>query len=97
MLLAYLSLAYIVLIFFSLAFHKAGRRDQAVKVLEQLCHNAVVEHRLLSFSDFFYKLEHPCRNSKCCSNKHRQSYEPIGYEPISLCFASVMKQSEASK
>ena len=28
-----------------LAFHKAGRRDQAVKVLEQLCHNAVVEHR----------------------------------------------------
>ena len=30
-----------------LAFHKAGRRDQAVKVLEQLCHNAVVEHRLV--------------------------------------------------
>ena len=29
----------------SAAFHKAGRRDQAVRVLEQLCRNAVVEQR----------------------------------------------------
>lgn len=51
MLLAQLSSAYFVYFFFSLAFHKAGRRDQAVKVLEQLCHNAVVEHRFLTLID----------------------------------------------
>ena len=37
---------------FSPAFHKAGRRDQAVKVLEQLCHNAVVENRSV-LRDFY--------------------------------------------
>ena len=53
-----------------------------MKVLEQLCHNAVVEHRLLSFNDYFQKLEYPRRNSKFCSIKHRQCHEPIGGEQV---------------
>ncbi|XP_020611190.1 intraflagellar transport protein 122 homolog isoform X2 [Orbicella faveolata] len=42
------------------AFHKAGRRDQAVKVLEQLCHNAVVEHRFHDAGYYFWKLSVQC-------------------------------------
>ncbi|KAK2571545.1 Intraflagellar transport protein 122-like protein [Acropora cervicornis] len=42
------------------AFHKAGRRDEAVKVLEQLCHNAVVEH---SFVERLLVKVHPFKRA----------------------------------
>lgn len=37
-----------LLMFSYIAFHKAGRRSEAVKVLEQLTLNAVLENRFVS-------------------------------------------------
>ncbi|XP_056380930.1 intraflagellar transport protein 122 homolog isoform X1 [Hyla sarda] len=42
------------------AFHKAGRQDEAVRVLEQLTHNAVVESRFNDASYYFWMLSMQC-------------------------------------
>ncbi|KAI0240368.1 intraflagellar transport 122 [Lamellibrachia satsuma] len=42
------------------AFHKAGLQDEAVKVLEQLTHNAVVESRFNDAGYYFWKLSCQC-------------------------------------
>ncbi|XP_053480566.1 intraflagellar transport protein 122 homolog isoform X3 [Ictalurus furcatus] len=42
------------------AFHKAGRQAEAVKVLEQLTHNAVVESRFNDASYYFWMLSMQC-------------------------------------
>jgi intraflagellar transport protein 122 len=42
------------------AFHQAGMRDQAVKVLEQLTHNAVVESRFNDAGYYYWKLSMQC-------------------------------------
>lgn len=45
--------------FFS-AFHKAGRQAEAVRVLEQLTHNAVVESRFNDASYYYWMLSMQC-------------------------------------
>ncbi|XP_051950041.1 intraflagellar transport protein 122 homolog [Xyrauchen texanus] len=42
------------------AFHKAGRQAEAVKVLEQLTHNAVVERRFNDASYYYWMLSMQC-------------------------------------
>lgn len=42
------------------AFHKAGMQDEAVHVLEQLTHNAVVESRFNDAGYYFWKLSMQC-------------------------------------
>ncbi|CAH1783917.1 unnamed protein product [Owenia fusiformis] len=42
------------------AFHKAGLQAEAVKVLEQLTHNAVVENRFNDAGYYFWKLSMQC-------------------------------------
>uniref|UniRef100_A0A4W3GC19 Intraflagellar transport protein 122 homolog n=1 Tax=Callorhinchus milii TaxID=7868 RepID=A0A4W3GC19_CALMI len=42
------------------AFHKAGRQDEAVKVLEQLTHNAVVESRFNDAAYYYWMLSMQC-------------------------------------
>nr|XP_055048368.1 intraflagellar transport protein 122 homolog isoform X1 [Misgurnus anguillicaudatus] len=42
------------------AFHKAGRQTEAVKVLEQLTHNAVVESRFNDASYYYWMLSMQC-------------------------------------
>ncbi|XP_048590687.1 intraflagellar transport protein 122 homolog isoform X2 [Nematostella vectensis] len=42
------------------AFHKAGRRDDAVHVLEVLCRNAVIEHRFHDAGYYYWKLSMQC-------------------------------------
>ena len=42
------------------AFHKAGLQDEAVKVLEQLTHNAVTESRFNDAGYYFWKLSMQC-------------------------------------
>uniref|UniRef100_A0A8B9GVR8 Intraflagellar transport protein 122 homolog n=1 Tax=Astyanax mexicanus TaxID=7994 RepID=A0A8B9GVR8_ASTMX len=42
------------------AFHKAGRQAEAVKVLEQLTHNAVVESRFNDASYYYWMLSMQC-------------------------------------
>ncbi|XP_064632482.1 intraflagellar transport protein 122 homolog isoform X2 [Lineus longissimus] len=42
------------------AFHKAGMQDEAVKVLEQLTHNAVWESRFNDAGYYFWKLSMQC-------------------------------------
>ena len=44
----------------STAFHKAGLETQAVKVLEQLTHNAVAENRFNDAGYYFWKLSMQC-------------------------------------
>lgn len=46
--------------FHSLAFHKAGRQNEAVKVLEQLTHNAVVENRFNDAGYYYWMLSMQC-------------------------------------
>jgi len=51
------------------AFHKAGLQDEAVKVLEQLTHNAVVESRFDDAGYYFWKLSGQCLDiagGECC-------------------------------
>lgn len=43
-----------------LAFHKAGRQQEAVKVLEQLTHNAVVENRFHDAAYYYWMLSMQC-------------------------------------
>jgi len=43
-----------------IAFHKAGQEQQAVKVLEQLTHNAVIENRFNDAGYYFWKLSMQC-------------------------------------
>uniref|UniRef100_A0A6I8RI89 Intraflagellar transport protein 122 homolog n=1 Tax=Xenopus tropicalis TaxID=8364 RepID=A0A6I8RI89_XENTR len=42
------------------AFHKAGRQDEAVRVLEQLTHNAVVESRFNDAAYYYWMLSMQC-------------------------------------
>ena len=42
------------------AFHKAGLQDEAVRVLEQLTHNAVCESRFHDAGYYFWKLSMQC-------------------------------------
>lgn len=42
------------------AFHKAGLQAEAVKVLEQLTHNAVIESRFNDAGYYFWKLSMQC-------------------------------------
>ncbi|XP_039626944.1 intraflagellar transport protein 122 homolog [Polypterus senegalus] len=42
------------------AFHKAGRQNEAVKVLEQLTHNAVVESRFNDAAYYYWMLSMQC-------------------------------------
>ncbi|XP_022044827.1 intraflagellar transport protein 122 homolog [Acanthochromis polyacanthus] len=42
------------------AFHKAGRQNEAVKVLEQLTHNAVVENRFNDAGYYYWMLSMQC-------------------------------------
>ncbi|CAG11335.1 unnamed protein product, partial [Tetraodon nigroviridis] len=42
------------------AFHKAGRQNEAVKVLEQLTHNAVVENRFSDAGYYYWMLSMQC-------------------------------------
>ena len=42
------------------AFHKAGLQAEAVRVLEQLTHNAVVESRFNDAGYYFWKLSMQC-------------------------------------
>lgn len=42
------------------AFHKAGRQTEAVKVLEQLTHNAVVETRFNDAAYYYWMLSMQC-------------------------------------
>uniref|UniRef100_A0A667FUN4 Intraflagellar transport protein 122 homolog n=1 Tax=Lynx canadensis TaxID=61383 RepID=A0A667FUN4_LYNCA len=42
------------------AFHKAGRQQEAVKVLEQLTHNAVVENRFNDAAYYYWMLSMQC-------------------------------------
>ena len=42
------------------AFHQAGMEDQAVKVLEQLTQNAVVESRFNDAGYYYWKLSMQC-------------------------------------
>lgn len=44
----------------SVAFHKAGRQSEAVKVLEQLTHNAVVESRFNDAAYYYWMLSMQC-------------------------------------
>ncbi|XP_054992068.1 intraflagellar transport protein 122 homolog isoform X2 [Sorex araneus] len=44
------------------AFHKAGRQQEAVRVLEQLTHNAVVESRFSDAAYYYWKLSMQCLN-----------------------------------
>lgn len=53
-------LTYINPSFDSLAFHKAGRQNEAVKVLEQLTHNAVVENRFSDAGYYYWMLSMQC-------------------------------------
>ena len=46
--------------FFCSAFHKAGLQEQAVKVLEQLTLNAVIENRFNDAGYYFWKLSMQC-------------------------------------
>ncbi|KAG9467612.1 hypothetical protein GDO78_014609 [Eleutherodactylus coqui] len=43
-----------------ITFHKAGRQDEAVRVLEQLTHNAVVESRFNDASYYYWMLSMQC-------------------------------------
>lgn len=43
-----------------LAFHKAGRRDDAVRVLDQLCQNAVIENRFQDAGYYYWKTSVQC-------------------------------------
>ena len=45
---------------FFAAFHKAGLQSQAVKVLEELTHNAVQENRFNDAGYYFWKLSMQC-------------------------------------
>ncbi|KAK2897463.1 intraflagellar transport protein 122 homolog [Channa argus] len=42
------------------AFHKAGKQNEAVKVLEQLTHNAVVENRFNDAAYYYWMLSMQC-------------------------------------
>lgn len=43
-----------------LAFHKAGQQNEAVKVLEQLTQNAVVENRFNDAGYYYWMLSMQC-------------------------------------
>lgn len=53
-------LTYVNPSFHSLAFHKAGRQNEAVKVLEELTHNAVVENRFSDAGYYYWMLSMQC-------------------------------------
>ena len=48
------------LLLLSAAFHKAGRQNEAVKVLEQLTHNAVGESRFNDAGYYYWMLSMQC-------------------------------------
>lgn len=48
------------MLFLFAAFHKAGLQGEAVKVLEQLTHNAVIESRFNDAGYYFWKLSMQC-------------------------------------
>jgi len=54
------------------AFHKAGLQAEAVKVLEQLTHNAVIESRFNDAGYYFWKLSIQCID--IARGKHSQKW-----------------------
>ena len=54
------------------AFHKAGLQEQAVRVLEQLTHNAVLENRFNDAGYYFWKLSMQCLDiaGGACVRRH---------------------------
>ncbi|XP_041457748.1 intraflagellar transport protein 122 homolog isoform X2 [Lytechinus variegatus] len=53
------------------AFHKAGRQDEAVRVLEQLTHNAVLESRFNDAGYYFWMLSMQCLDIAADIDKRR--------------------------
>ncbi|XP_070558026.1 intraflagellar transport protein 122 homolog [Ptychodera flava] len=53
------------------AFHKAGKQDEAVKVLEQLTHNAVLESRFNDAGYYFWMLSMQCLEIAGASGENR--------------------------
>lgn len=73
---------YSLSVFQSLAFHKAGRQNEAVKVLEQLTHNAVVENRFNDAGYYYWMLSMQCLDIArgrtqllCTGKKHISSLD----------------------
>ncbi|XP_058499501.1 intraflagellar transport protein 122 homolog isoform X2 [Solea solea] len=54
------------------AFHKAGQQNKAVKVLEQLTHNAVVENRFNNAGYYYWMLSMQCLDIARESDKQRE-------------------------
>ncbi|MED6244255.1 hypothetical protein ATANTOWER_001350 [Ataeniobius toweri] len=66
------------LLFFSYlsAFHKAGRQNEAVKVLEQLTHNAVVENRFNDAGYYYWMLSMQCLDiGRECEEQRKEMLE----------------------
>ncbi|KAK3754001.1 hypothetical protein QZH41_009256 [Actinostola sp. cb2023] len=58
------------------AFHKAGRRDDAVRVLDQLCQNAVIESRFQDAGYYYWKISMQCLDLANGGPKGGDSGEP---------------------
>ncbi|GCB65791.1 hypothetical protein scyTo_0007786 [Scyliorhinus torazame] len=54
------------------AFHKAGRQDEAVKVLERLTHNAVLESRFNDAAYYYWMLSMQCLDIARAENAEKQ-------------------------
>ncbi|XP_047231426.1 intraflagellar transport protein 122 homolog isoform X2 [Girardinichthys multiradiatus] len=58
------------------AFHKAGRQNEAVKVLEQLTHNAVVENRFNDAGYYYWMLSMQCLDiGRECEEQRKEMLE----------------------
>ena len=70
------------------AFHKAGLQEQAVRVLEQLTHNAVVESRFNDAGYYFWKLSMQCLDiaSGGCSEIMLYIFAKLQSEQITTLF-----------
>eukprot|EP00061_Rhincodon_typus_P015633 g43413.t1 len=66
------------------AFHKAGRQDEAVKVLEQLTHNAVLESRFNDAAYYYWMLSMQCLDIARAETKNQKMLEKLLSQPKCL-------------
>lgn len=72
------------------AFHKAGRQNEAVKVLEQLTQNAVVENRFNDAGYYYWMLSMQCldiaRGDEAAAKGRKVCGGDVSSFNFSLCF-----------
>lgn len=79
------------------AFHKAGRQNEAVRVLEQLTQNAVVENRFNDAGYYYWMLSMQCLDiarGQRPQTKTQRSQTPHGLTSTCVCASESEGQRE---